>query len=253
MGVVFLLLLVVLYALSGVLPWRFRGRGVKAFYLGVLPAGIVALFVLVQRSPSPAHGIGQAIECLLALSALCLSVTLPVSLLVMLKSVRHAVVSGRALWLLVGITAGFFLLRDLLEFHGSFPFSRLTLEALEVGSGCPFTHIELVVGIVLASVTALGLMLRWGPIVPSALLGIIAIKLFLFVFVGPSGVAYESRVAYQFAINNDIAVLLFGIIGGASVGAVLDSQRRRVANTARPPRTDGDPLRVERTTRPLGS
>jgi hypothetical protein len=247
MGVVFLLLLV---ALSGVLPWRFRGRGVKAFYLGVLPAGIVVLFVLVQCSPSPAHGIGQAIECLLALSAFCLSVTLPVSLLIMLKSVRRAVVSGRALWLLVGLTASFFLLRDLLEFHGSFPLSRLTLEALEFRYGCPFTHIELVVGILLASVAALGLMLRWGPIVPSALLGIIAIKLFLFVFVGPSGAAYESRVAYRFAINNDIAVLLFGIIGGASVGAVLDRQRGCVANTVRQPRTDGDALGVERTTRP---
>jgi hypothetical protein len=249
MGVAFVLLLVVLYALSGVLPWRFRGRGVKAFYLGVLPAGIVALFVLVQCSPSPAHGIGQAIECLLALSALCLSVTLPVSLLVMLKSVCHAVVIGRALWLLVGITASVFLLRDLFEFHGSFPFSRVTLEALEIGFGCPFTHIELVVGTVLASVTAIGLLLRWGPIVPSALLGIIVIKLFLFI-VGPSSVAYEVSVAHPLAVKTDIAVLLCGIIGGAFVGVVLDRQRGRVANTARPPRTDGDTLGVKRTARP---
>ncbi|MEN6458669.1 MAG: hypothetical protein ABFC63_07035 [Thermoguttaceae bacterium] len=222
----------------------------NAFYLGILPAGIAVLFVLVQCSPNPAHGIGQAIECLLALAALCLSVTLPVSLLVMLKSVRRAVADGRALWLLVGITASFFLLRDLLEFQGSFPFSDLTLAALEFGSGCSFAHIELVAGIVLASVTAIGLMLRWGPIVPSALLGIIAIKLFLFAFVEPSCVAYESRVAYQFAINNDMAVLLFGMIGGACAGMILDSQRHRVADTVPPPQTDGDASDVEHTARP---
>jgi hypothetical protein len=227
MGIIFLLLVIVLSALSGVLPWRLRGRGVKAFYLCVLPAGIAALFEMVQRSPNPACTIGQAIECLLALSAICLSVTLPVSLLVMQKSVRRAITSGRALWIVLGMTASIFLLRDLLECHGSFPFSQLGLTILEFWAGFPFTHIELVVGAVLALFTVLGLVLRWGPIVPCTFLGIIAVKLFLFIFVGPSGVAYESHVAYPLAMKTDITVLLFGVICGASVGVVLDRQRSR--------------------------
>ena len=224
MDVIFLLLLVVL---SGVLPWRFRGRGVKAFYLCVLPAGIAALFVIVQCSPNPTCSIGQAIECLLTLLAICLGVTLPVSLLVMQESLRHAVTSGRALWIVLGLTASILLLRDLLECHGSFPFSQLSLKILGFWAGFQFTRIELVVGIVLALFTVLGFVLRWGPTVPCAFLGIIAVKLFLFIFVGSSGAAYEVSVAYPLAVETDFAVLFFGLICGAFVGLVLDRQRSR--------------------------
>ncbi len=227
MGVISLLLLAVLSALSGVLPWRLRGRGVTAFYLCVLPAAIAVLFLIIQCSPSPANSSGQAIECLLGLLAICLSVTLPVSLLVMRKSARHAVTSGRALWIVLGVAAGIFVLRDLLGFHGSFPFSQLGLTVLESWAGFPFTRIELVAGIVLALFTVLGFVLRWGPTVPCTFLGVIAVKLFLFIFVGPSCVAYESHVAYRLAVEADFTVLLVGVICGASVGMILDRWRSR--------------------------
>ena len=167
-----------------------------------------ALFVIVQCSPIPADSIGQAIECLLALLAICLSVTLPVSLLVMHRSVRRAVTSGRALWIVLGVTAGVFLLRDLLGCRGSFPFSQLSLAILESWAGFALTHVELAVGIVLALFTVIGFVRRWGPTIPCAFLGVIAVKLFLFIFIGPSGVAYESRVAYRLAIETDFTVLL---------------------------------------------
>ena len=51
-----------------------------------------------------------------------------------------------------------------------------------------------------------------------------AYKLFLFLFVGPGRVAYESRVASQFALRQDIGVLLVGVICGAVVGVFLDCQ-----------------------------
>lgn len=232
MAVIYLLLLIVLSVLSGALPWRLRGLGVVIFYLGVLPVGIAAIFVIVQHSPSPASSIVQAVECLLAVLAICLSVTLPVSLLVMQKSVRRAVTSGRALWIVLGTTAVIFLVRDLLKCHGSFPFSQLGLRALESWSGLPFAHIELVAGVVLAFFTVLGLALRWGPTVPGAFLGIIAVRLFLFIFVGPSCVAYEVGVAYPSATATDFTLLLFGLICGASVGVFLDCQRSRAQEHA---------------------
>ena len=121
-----------------------------AFYLFVLPAGIAALFAIIQCSPSPTDSIEQAIECLLALLAICLGGTLPVSLLVMRKSVRHAVTSGRGFWIALGITASIFLLRDLLDCRSSFPFSPLAIQLLESWAGFSFNRIGLVLGIVLA-------------------------------------------------------------------------------------------------------
>ena len=77
MGIVFLLILVVLSVLSGILPQKHGDRGLRAFYFGVLPLGVGLLFLIIQCSPSPAHGIEQIVECLLAMSALGLFVTLP--------------------------------------------------------------------------------------------------------------------------------------------------------------------------------
>jgi len=227
MGVIFLLVLVILSVLSGILPQRLRGPGVTAFYVCVFPFGIAVLFAIVQGSPSPANSIKQGIECLLALSAMCLSVTLPVSLLVMQKPLRRSLTHGSGLWFVLGITASIYLLCGLLGSHGSFPFSRLGLTILEFWAGFPFTRFELVVGIVLALFTFLGIALRLGPTIPCMFLGIIAVKLFLVIFVGSSGVAYEIHVAYPAAIQRDITVLLLGVICGAALGLVLDGQRVR--------------------------
>lgn len=237
MGAIFLLLVVVLSALSGVLPWRLRGRGVKAFYLVVLPTGIAALFTMVQCSPNPAWSIPQAIECLLELLVICLCVTLPVSLLVMQKSARQAVTSGLALWTLLAITAAVFVLYGGRECQDSLLFSQCTLRVLELWVGFSFARIDLIVGVVLALLTVLGLARRWGPLVPCTILGVVAVKLFLFVFVGESCAAYEVQVAYPRAVASDINVLLFGLICGLGVGGILDSHRTR---TPQPGSKDGE-------------
>lgn len=237
MGEIFLLLVIVLSVLSGVLPWHFRGRGVLAFYLGVLPLGIAASFTLVQYSYNPARSIPQVIECLLELLVLCLSVTLPVSLLVMQKSARRAVTSGCALWVLLGITAAICVLCGAGECEDRLLFGRLTLRVLELWAGGSFARIDLIVGAVLALLTVVGLARRWGPFVPCTILGVVAVKLFLFVFVGESCAAYEVEVAYPRAVASDINLMLFGLFCGAGVGGILDSQR---ASTPPPASKDGE-------------
>ena len=77
----FLALLVAIVALSWFLPQRFGGRGQVAFFLLILPAAIAALFAVQQHSPNPTHSVDQAIEFFTIVSAICLGVTLPVSLL----------------------------------------------------------------------------------------------------------------------------------------------------------------------------
>jgi len=217
--------LVTLSLLSGILPHRFRGPGVAAFYACVFPLGVGVLFGIVQGSSSPANSIEQGIECLMALSAICLSVTLPVSLLVMQKRLLRSLTHGRGPWLILGVVASIFLLHDLLGIHESFPLSRQGFAVLEVSAGFQFTRYELVVGIVLALFTLLGIALRLGPTVPCVFLGIVTLKLFLILFIPPSRVSYDIQSGYRMAIQKDAMILFMGAICGTGLGLALDGWR----------------------------
>lgn len=107
MGEIFLVLLIALFALSWVLPRRFRGRGVIAFYFCVLPIGVAAMFGNQQCSPNPTNSVGQAIEFLLVVLSICLGVALPLSFLAMRKA-KPAVWNPRVsvYWLWVVIVFG---------------------------------------------------------------------------------------------------------------------------------------------------
>jgi hypothetical protein len=225
MGIVFLLILIMLSVLSGVLPRKHGNRGLTGFYLGVLPLGVGLLFLTIQASPSPAHGAEQVVECLLAMLALSLCVTLPVSLLVMSKPLRRSLKQGNGLWYALVAIGTAYILCGLLGVHCSFPFSELGLEVLEILVGFSFTRYELVTGIVLALFACIGITRRLGPTIPCVILGMFAVRLFLVVFVGPSGVGYEVHVAYRRAIQGDIKTLVFGAACGAVIGLVLDNRR----------------------------
>ncbi|MBN2295317.1 MAG: hypothetical protein JXM70_23000 [Pirellulales bacterium] len=196
-----------------------------AFYLCVFPLGIIALFAIIQCSPNPAHSIEETVECLLVLSVICLVVTLPVSLLVMQKCLRRSLTCGSGMWCLLGVVASIYLLCALFGYHGSFPFSPLGLEVLELCAGFSFTHYELTVGIGLALMTILGIAQRMGPIIPSVFFGMFAIRLILVSFGPASCVAYEVGVAQRRAIEGDILVLIFGAVCGLILGLFLEGKR----------------------------
>jgi hypothetical protein len=131
--------------------------------------------------------------------------------------------SDRKLWVALGVVAGVFLIHGLVEQRESFLFSHLGLKVLDLCVGFSLTRIDLVVGFVLALLTFLGFLLRWGPLVPCTFLGVCSLE--LLASLGADCAAYEASVAYTRAIDNDIGVLFLGAICGAGVGLALDCLR----------------------------
>ncbi len=104
MGELLVALLVVLLTLSWVLPRRFRGDGLAAFYLLVFPVAVALMFVIQHRSRNPTNSIDEGVEFVLVMSAICLIGTAPLSFLAMRKptpAVWNPRISVYWLWLVV--------------------------------------------------------------------------------------------------------------------------------------------------------
>jgi len=98
--------------------------------------------------------------------------------------------------------------------------SLLAIVAHESRNGFPFNHIGGVIGITFVSLTYLGLLLRWGPIVPCMLLG-----MFVFMLLTPT-----FATSHEEAVFNLFGMPLIGAICGSLLGFVLEYRRAHPSN-----------------------
>jgi hypothetical protein len=99
--------------------------------------------------------------------------------------------------------------------------------AAESRDGFALNRIGLAIGIALVSLMYLGLLLRWGPIVPCMILGMLVLSLLT------PGIA-RSR---EEAVFKDLGVPLIGAVVGTSVGLALEAARRQ---RSKPKQHDGN-------------
>jgi hypothetical protein len=93
----------------------------------------------------------------------------------------------------------------------------LGIVAVEICAGCQFDWITLFIGIVPASLSCLGLFLRWGPTVPCMFLAMLV----SFILFNPP-VQSGSKEEHVF---RELGVPMFGAIFGAFLGLVIESSR----------------------------
>jgi len=87
--------------------------------------------------------------------------------------------------------------------------------ALELPNRFRLNHTDLIIGIVLTSLTCLGVFLRWGPVIPCMFLGMGIFSL----LTSPISSSHEE------VVFKDLGVPLMGAIFGAIFGYVVESQR----------------------------